>query len=114
MSRRDDWVRLADILEHARLALDLGGGRTLGDFESDRHMRAGIERYVEIIGEAANHLSVETKAVFPDVPWTKIIATRHIIVHGYDTVRPDILWEIVHDHLAALADAIESYLTEGP
>lgn len=113
MSRRDDRVRLADILEHARLALDLGGSRTLQGYESDRHMRAGIERYVEIIGDAANHLSDETRAAFPGVPWEKIVATRHIIVHGYDVVRPDILWEIVHDHLSSLAEAIENSLAEG-
>lgn len=112
MSRHDDGTRLADMLEHARLALDLGGSRTIEDFDSDRHMRAGVERYVEIIGEAASHVGEPVRASFPDIPWAQIIATRHIIAHGYDVVRSDILWEIVHEHLPALIAAIEPYLAE--
>jgi len=100
------------MLEHARLAIDLGSSRSVEHFDSDRHMRAGIERYIEIIGEAANHVGEPTREDFPAIPWEQIIATRHIIAHGYDVVRPDILWEIVHDHLPTMLTVIESYLAE--
>lgn len=110
MSRRDDRVRLADMLEHARLAIDLAGGRSADDYITDRHMRAGVERYIEIIGEAARNVSEAARGNFPGIPWEQIVGTRHIIAHGYDQVRPDILWEIVHEHLPALVAALERFL----
>lgn len=110
MSRREDSIRLADMLEHARLALDLAKGRPLADYTTDRHSRAAIERYVEIIGEAARHVSPGTRERFPDLPWEKIVATRNIIAHGYDLVRPDILHEIVRDHLPTLIEGVTAFL----
>jgi uncharacterized protein with HEPN domain len=72
-------------------------------------LRRGIERNIEIIGEAMNRvLSSEhdiqiTKA-------RKIVDTRNYIIHGYDSLRADILWSIVINHLPVLKQEINAIL----
>jgi uncharacterized protein with HEPN domain len=38
---------------------------------------------MEIIGEAANHISDETKTKFSDIEWAQIIGMRNVFVHEY-------------------------------
>jgi len=46
-------------------------------------MRFACIKQIEIIGEAANHLSAETKEQIKSVLWRQIIGMRHILVHEY-------------------------------
>lgn len=43
--------------------------------------------------EAANLLTNEFKTSHGDIPWKQIIKMRHVLVHGYSNVLPEILWE---------------------
>jgi uncharacterized protein with HEPN domain len=55
-----------------------------------------------IIGEAASRLADETREASPQVPWRQMIGTRNRVVHGYDAVDWDIVWDIVSIHGPAL------------
>ena len=61
MSKRDDRVSLADMLVHAREAVDLLGEANREDLESDRIMQLALTRLMEIVGEAANRVSEATR-----------------------------------------------------
>jgi uncharacterized protein with HEPN domain len=47
-----------------------------------------------LIGEAASRLSPEFRQVHPEVPWREIIGTRNRIIHGYENVKLDTVWDI--------------------
>lgn len=70
-------------------------------------LQAAIERYIEIIGEAAGKLSQQTRDLAPDVPWAQIIGARNVIIHGYAEVEPDRIWDIVKNHIPALRLAVD-------
>lgn len=55
-----------------------------------------------ILGEAANQLPEEFRANHPEIPWPSIIDTRNVIVHGYDQVKMQIVWDILQKNLPAL------------
>lgn len=55
-----------------------------------------------ILGEAANQLPEEFRANHPEIPWPSIIGTRNVIVHGYDQVKMQIVWDILQKNLPAL------------
>lgn len=110
MSRRNDLLLLADMLEHARLACDAGQGRSRADLETDRVFRAACERFIEIVGEAAGCVSGEFKAANPEIPWRKIIGTRHIMAHGYARIDLGVLWDIIEIDLPPLIKQLESEL----
>ena len=107
MRPREDTALLRDMLEYARRAAVAVGGKSRDDLEVDLVLAAGLERFLEVIGEAANRLSDETRVAAPDVPWREIIAMRNRLVHGYFAVDHDILWTVVHDDLPTLISELE-------
>jgi len=50
---------------------------------------------LEIIGEAATRISKEDQARYTDISWPEIVSLRNRLIHGYDTVDFDVVWQIV-------------------
>ncbi|NIV30544.1 MAG: DUF86 domain-containing protein, partial [Anaerolineae bacterium] len=71
---------------------------------------AGTGRLLEIVGEAANRVPRGVRARHPEIPWSQIEALRNRLIHGYNAVDLDILWQIVVHDLPPLAAALESIL----
>jgi uncharacterized protein with HEPN domain len=65
---------------------------------------------VEIAGEAANRVSEATQKAHPEIPWRQIIGTRHRLIHGYDTMDKDLLWNNVTGDFPPLAAQIRALL----
>jgi uncharacterized protein with HEPN domain len=105
---------LHDMLESARRAIGYAAGRSRKDLDSDPMFADAVERRIEIIGEAARGLSETFRASHPEIPWRAIMATRHILVHDYGEVNPDIVWRIVQDHLPPLVNQLVALLAENP
>lgn len=79
------------------------------DFEIDIKTQKAIERNIEIIGEALNRIL----KVSPDIAISdsrKIVDTRNRIIHGYDSITPDILWLIIKRSLPILQQEISELL----
>ena len=85
------------------------------DFQQFYHQsmaRFASIKQLEIIGEAANHLSGELIEKYPDVEWREIIALRNILIHEYFGVDAKIVWDIISEHLPALKKAVEMILKD--
>lgn len=102
MSLPDDETRLRDMRGAADKAVQAVQGRVRVDLEIDFVLAAALERLVEIIGEAASHVTTGTQRTIPDLPWREIIGMRNRLVHGYAAVDRDVLWDVVHDDLPGL------------
>jgi uncharacterized protein with HEPN domain len=72
--------------------------------------RTGV-RHLQIIGEAVRGLPDDVRDRMPEVPWTKIMGMRHILVHDYFAVDTDIVWDVVEGELPQLKSKIEALLT---
>jgi uncharacterized protein with HEPN domain len=72
-----------------------------------------LARLLEIVGEAAGRVSDETRALHSEIPWPQIIGLRNRLIHGYDAVDYDILWQIITDDLPALLAILEKALSSG-
>ncbi len=112
MSQREDTVLLRDMLEHARLARQAVHDRQREDLDRDRVLLAALERFIEIIGEAASQLSEDGRQSRPDIPWPQIIAMRNRLIHGYPSVDEDIIWKVVQNNIPALITKLERELSE--
>jgi uncharacterized protein with HEPN domain len=62
-------------------------------------LRDAVERKVEIFGEAARRISRATQKAHPEIPWRKIMATRHILAHEYGDVNLNVMWRIATQHI---------------
>lgn len=112
MSQHDDQARLRDMLDYAGQAIRAIEGRSRADLNSDDVLRLALERCVEVIGEAAAHVSDATRARMTSIPWHKIIGMRNRLVHGYGAIDHDILWDVVSVQLPALVLQIEEAITD--
>lgn len=88
----------------------LGGEKDFFEYQKNKLLRRGIEREIEIIGEAMNKvLKIAPELNFENA--RKVVDTRNWVIHGYDKVDDVIIWGIVINHLPKLQKEIESYLT---
>lgn len=111
MPRRDDENRRRHMLDYSREAVAFVVGKTRTHLERERLLQLGIIRLVEIVGEAATRVSKETQDACPGIPRAQIVGTRNRLIHGYDFVDNEILWQTVHEDLPALIREIENVLS---
>lgn len=70
--------------------------------------RLAVERLLEIIGEAANHISKEVIENNEDIPWSKIIGLRNKVAHDYGEILTDRIWLIATRSIPELLEQIKS------
>lgn len=104
---RSDQERLADILE-ALEKIERYTPRGKQAFEHDEMFQVWVVRHLQIIGEAASRISVNTQIRFPEVPWGKLIGMRHVLVHGYFEIDLEIVWSVIEKDLPSLKKQIET------
>jgi len=75
-------------------------------FLEDEKTQDAIMYNLIVMGEAANKISTEFQAEHPEIPWSSIIGTRNVIVHGYDQVKLPIIWDILQKNLIPLKQSI--------
>ena len=102
MSKHDDQVYLKDMLDHAGEAVELLGDSSKNGLGNNRMMQLALTRLLEIIGEAAKRVSTNTKQKNADIPWSQIIGMRNRLIHGYDIIDYDLLWDTVNFDLPPL------------
>ncbi len=69
-----------------------------------------IERNLQIIGEAANHLPAEITDAHQEIAWPQIRGFRNILVHQYFGVDLDTVRDVVQTYLPAFADALRRHV----
>ena len=80
-------------------------------FEKDSMMRFATVKQIEIIGEAANYITEETKTKFPNIQWREIIGLRHILVHEYFGIDNKLIWQIITNDIPLLKKDIQNVLS---
>ena len=105
-----DRVRVQHMLDATQKALGFTGGRTRSDLDEDEMFALAVVRLLEIIGEAAKHVSEPVRSLGPVIPWRQIAGTRDRLTHGYFDVDPDIVWSILPEDLPLLRTELERLL----
>lgn len=88
------------------------GGRHADDMETDRMLLFAVVRALEVLGEAANGVTPETRAKASDVPWSLVVATRNRLIHGYFDVDPEIVWQTTSEEVPKLMPLLSQLLEE--
>ena len=87
------------MLDAGEAVVQYVAGKSREDYASNRILQDAVERRVEIFGEAARRIAQETRDAHPEIPWRKIMGTRHILAHDYGDVNQDVLWRIATEHI---------------
>ena len=101
---------IVDIIQACDEILEFCEGKNYGDFSKNRLLQAGVERELEIVGEALNRLYQLTPDwLEKNIPeCRRIIGVSNVIAHGYDAVDYDILWDLAQNHIPALREKAEN------
>jgi len=95
MSKHDHGIRILHMRDYVRKAMKLLEGKSQHALEEDEVLCLALTHLVELVGEAASKLPREVQDRYSQIPWAKIISMRNRLVHGYDSVDIDILWNAI-------------------
>jgi uncharacterized protein with HEPN domain len=101
-----DFDYLNDIKIAGLAAIEFLGGASLDAFLNDSKTQAACMRQLEVIGEAVKRLSDQTRNAYPNVPWREWAGMRDILIHAYDRVDPEEVWNTLQNDLPKLLDFI--------
>ena len=108
---RDPRMYLHDMLEACRFLLEFTVGKSVADYKADRGFRSAVERELQIIGEAV----LQLQSCAPDLAakiseHEQIIHFRHVLVHGYHSLKPQLVWDVIETKLPNLQTELEAML----
>ena len=105
-----DKALLFDMLDAARHLQKMWAGRSLNDLLADRTLQWATDHGFNIIGEAARHVSAETKAVQSTIDWRRIIGLRNVVVHDYGEIDYARHWRVIQEDVPTLIATLQAAL----
>ena len=100
-------LRLTDIRAAIAGIDDLVGGVGYDAFVENWGMQRAVELGLEIVSEATRHIPDDYKALAPEIPRRQIAAIGNLLRHEYQRADNSATWNIVAEHLPALAKAVD-------
>jgi uncharacterized protein with HEPN domain len=110
MLSASDRARLNHILDATTRIGEALLGHSWEQFLESWEKQLVIERLLEIIGEAASHLSSELQANNDQIPWPRIVGMRNLVSHEYFRVDPQTIWRTAVDSVPTLRQQIQLIL----
>jgi uncharacterized protein with HEPN domain len=102
--------RIRHILEAIAESRAFVAGMSFAEFCDDLRTLKAVVWNLAMIGEAARHVPETVQKASPDVPWQDMRGMRNHIVHGYDRIDPEIVWQVVQVELPPLVPHLERIL----
>ena len=111
--RRDPEKYLHDIADSCRFLVKFTEGRSLDNYRQDRGFRSAVERELQIIGEAVMMLKKLNPQLSDKISESnRVIHFRHVLVHGYDILDYDLVWNVIENKLPILLREVETLLAD--
>ena len=106
-----DKAYLLDILEAAKIILEYVKNKSKDQFCKDLQCQDAVIHRLSIIGEAAKRVSREKQNSLSNLPWKEMIGMRNFLIHSYDHVDLDIVWDTIQSNLPSLVENLKKILS---
>jgi uncharacterized protein with HEPN domain len=104
---------LRQIADACFFVLSVTEDKTLENYSEERLLRQGVERNLQIIGEAVGRLRHDDPEIVDRLSeHERIVGFRNVLVHGYDLVDDGIVWDTIRTKLPLLLSEVEGLLRE--
>lgn len=105
-----DYVEdILDAMDKAEILLE---SVTYDQFEADFRINFAMVRALEIIGEATKRLPMSLRQEYPDIPWKNMAGMRDRIIHGYDAVDLEIVWDVVKRDIPQIKPRLQQIVSD--
>ncbi len=111
---RHDLDTVHDIVYAAREVIGFTRGMARDTFAADRRTIMAVLHEFTIIGEAVKRLSADFRSAHPEVPWADISGMRDRLIHNYDEVDLDTVWDTIGRDVPDLIGRLEPLLPPEP
>ena len=108
----DNDTRLRHMLDAAIEAIAFSKELSYQTLPENRMAVLAILRSLEIIGEAAAHITLEFQSSHPEIPWEKITGMRNRLIHAYFDIDYDTVWSTVERDLPALIEQLKKVIDD--
>ena len=106
--KKDPLVYIDDIRDSIEAIKLYTAGLTKEDFFSSAEKQDAVYRRIEVIGEAAIRLPDEFRNQYTMIPWHQIVGMRNVLIHEYDNIDLDRVWETIQKDIPKLEGYIKS------
>lgn len=100
--KKNNLLYIEDIVKSCEKILEYTANITHKEFLNNELLKDAIVRNIEIIGEAANRLDRDFVYSHQEFPTRDTITMRNKLIHDYDFVDFDIVWETVINDIPRL------------
>jgi uncharacterized protein with HEPN domain len=98
---------LLDMLQSAELIMTYTAQCSKAEFVVNVQLQDSVIRRLLVIAEAARRVSDITRQTFPNIAWQEINGMRNRLVHEYDDVNLNILWDVVQSEIPSLIEELK-------
>lgn len=109
-----DEASLLDIANAAKRITRFVEGVTREAFEHNEEKQSAVVYQIAVIGEATKRLSQNVRRQHADIPWSQMAGMRDRLMHGYDRINVDRVWEVTIQEIPILLAGIEPLLPVEP
>jgi len=108
--KNDDSLYLYHIRDSIKLIKEYTSKVEKSEFLNNSMMQDAVIRQLEIIGEASNKVSENTKSKLNIIPWKDIIGMRNILIHQYFGVDIESVWSTIQNDIEPMLNAIITFI----
>ena len=101
---------LLDMLQSAELIMTYMNQCKEDEFIDNVQLQDSVIRRLLVIAEAARRVSEVTRQTLPNIAWQEINGMRNRLVHDYDDVNLNIVWDVVQFEILPLITELESQI----
>jgi uncharacterized protein with HEPN domain len=101
---------LLDMLQSAELIVTYIDQCSKDEFVANVQLQDSVIRRLLVIAEAARRVSGTTQQALPNVSWQDINGMRNRLVHEYDDVNLNIVWNVLQLEIPPLIEALKSQI----
>lgn len=110
--KNKEYISLKKMIEYINKALRYTEGCDFKTFSSDEEKVDATVFAISQIGELVKNISKETMKKYPNIEWIIIKNLRNKIVHDYEGIKLNFIWDVIKNDILKLRKDIQAILDD--